>query len=120
MDSPKIEFDGGEWTIPPQILDIIQKGADYSELSRSAGYRRILQYLEGRAKEALLALRNAETAEDRHKLDLQWIWREREKMLEDLRKEIDHGIAAGRDTAKDIDQHAIAAVGPFSFGDDEQ
>lgn len=98
----------------------IQRGSAYRELEASGGYKQLLDYLEKRNDEALKALRQSDLLPDMVKLNLQLIWREREKLLEDIQIEVQRGIRMGRETAMELDRNAAGSYGlPLSFDDGE-
>lgn len=117
---PKIEFDGGAFGLPAEHLDTLQKAAAYRALAQSDGYRRLLDFLEAWANQGLEAIRGAQYGEDRVRANLQLIWTEREKVLAEVQREVQRGIAGGKALADDLDQGALIHAGlPMEFSDNE-
>lgn len=106
----------------PEVLAILQGGIEYSELEKSAGYRRLLTYLEARAAATLEELLNATTLDDRTQLGLVIAWREREKMIADIKSEIRSAMQLARSTTADLDVTTAQREGfalKFNGDDDE-
>lgn len=115
-----INFDGGNFQVPPELLQIIEKGAAYRDLEQSDGYRKLLDFLESRSNQALIAMRESKFAEDRVRARLQDIWQLWEEMIVDVEKEVQRGIAYGRDAARELTEaDAVRAGAPMVFGDDD-
>ena len=115
----RIEADNG-FQLSPGLLEAVHKAAAYRDLEKSDGYRRLLDFMEKRSNLRLAAMREAPLAEDRIQLQLQLMWRESEKALEDIQIEIQHGIAMGREIAEELDRSALIDAGlPMDFGSNE-
>ena len=113
----EIRFDNGEFQIPADQIEAINRGAAYRELEKSVGYHQLLDYLEKRSDMALKALRESDLRPDSEKIALQMIWREREKMLEDMQIEVQRTISAGKEIAGELDRNVLIHFdAPIDFG----
>ncbi len=114
--SRPIEYDGGI-SIDPSQFDAVQKGKAYRELLKSAGYKLLLDYMELRTSLALKAVREAKFADDRVKANFQLIWAEREEMTQDIEREVQRGIAIGKEVIEDLRETNVDIGFPMDFGD---
>lgn len=107
-------------SLSPEIIDVIQKGAAYRELAKSEGYRLLLEYLNARVTESLQELAGSEMAEDRYKLNLQMIWRQRGKMLQEMQTFVAQSIQQGMEEMRNLAPSERIENGlPFEFGEEE-
>jgi hypothetical protein len=107
--------------ISPEIFEILQAGVDYSELEKTAGYRRLMKYLKGRTDAALQAMRDAPYADDKVRLGFLIQWQFCEDIVRDIQNEIKDRMALASSIVKDLDVNTAAREGfAHKFGNDER
>jgi hypothetical protein len=116
------EYTGPGLAMNPELFAILQTATDFSELQKSAGYRRLLGFLEAKSTEAGEALLNGDKQDDREQVRLVIAWREREKIIADIKMEIQRAISSARSVTRDLNVTTAQREG-FALmfnGDDEQ
>jgi hypothetical protein len=116
-------YEGPGLAMSAPIFEALQFGVDYSELQKTAGYKRLMEFLRGRAAAALQAMRDAPYAEDRVKANFQFQWQLCEDVIRDIEREISSRIALAKSVTKDLDISQLAAEGfamKFEHGEDDE
>ncbi len=109
------ESDGGESTLPdPALIESVERGIAYRDLLDSAGYKKILDFMEARCNFALKDMREAVFQSDVVKLNLLNIWIEREAMLRELQLEVAKGVEEGTEAARQMTRFGLLNV-PIDF-----
>lgn len=117
------EFDGSGpgLSMTPDMFKAITAGMEYAELRKSAGYKRLMGFLQERTLEAGEALLNAQLLDDRSQIRLVCAWRERQKIIADIVAEIEQKIHHAKTATADVDVTMAQREGlALNFnGDDE-
>lgn len=116
------EHIGPGLTMNPEVFAVLQTAIDFSELEKSAGYRRLLAFLELKSTEAGEALLNGDKQNDREQVRLVIVWRERERIIADIKAEIHSSIANAKSVTRDLNVTTAQREG-FDLifnGDDEE
>ena len=103
-------FDDGGVRIPAEYLEIIEAGADYAHLLDSRAYKRLLDFLEKRANEKLVALRESLSSDDRLNNNMRLVWREAEDVLRDIQIEVQRRVSEREVLIKEIGNSGFDAM----------